>query len=138
MPTIAGNALAAFVLCELAGSPISDTHSRDPITVKQRRKMTDSLREIFGLTAREFDEKISAEALELIFSKFRGRSAFSDYKNGLIFTAWRKSDYLDERNILLATRAEADQHFRMGFSDEDNLALYGDLKCSAIEDTLRL
>ena len=128
LPTIAGNAIAAFVICQLADTPLTDCTSRDPMTLKQRRKMTDSLREKMGLTAREFDEKISSEVLERVFTKCRGRSVFSGAKSGLVYFTWQSTELLDERNLLLATRAEADNHFKLGATD-----LYGAEKIAEIE-----
>ena len=137
LPTIAGNAMAAFVICQLADSPLTDCTSRDPMTLKQKRKMTDPLREKLGLTAREFDEKISTDALERVFTKCRGRSIFSGAKTGLIYFSWISSELLDERNLFLATRAEAENHFKLGGSVEKNACVYEAAKLAEIEQ-LRL
>ena len=97
--------------------------------------MTDPLRERLGYTAREFDEKIPSETLERVFTKFRGRSAVSDVKTGLVFATWSGLELLDERNLILLTRSEATLHFEHG--QGKNVEIYGMEKCTLIEATLK-
>ncbi|KAF4756318.1 25S rRNA (adenine645-N1)-methyltransferase [Perkinsus olseni] len=145
LPAIYGNAIAAHVLTELAGQPMSPA-AMEAVGPKQYRKMQEKIRKSVGPECphRLLDDYVSLKEANRIYADVcGGKSAVSGQVGGMVLMWWKWDEGtapLDRPvlgNMLVMTGKEADRHLKEGGSDAKNAALYGEEKCKAIEKLLQ-
>ncbi|KAF4653443.1 25S rRNA (adenine645-N1)-methyltransferase [Perkinsus chesapeaki] len=145
LPAIFGNAVAAHVLTELAGQPMSPS-AMEAVGPKQYRKMQEKIRKAVGPQCphRLLDDYVSLKEANYIYADVcGGKSVISGQVGGMVLMWWKWEEGSaplgrpTTGNMLVMTGKEAERHLQHGGSDARNVELYGEEKCRKIEGLLR-
>ncbi len=140
MPTIFGNSIASYILCELSSKPFSAL-TRDSLTKSQWRKLQENLK-AFERNQKVLDKIATLEICEEIFLRVcKCKSLISGKSSNLAVVPWKfqslsVGDLVVPDNLILMTGKEGKDHLENGGTYEKNLILYGSAKCLEVDKQL--
>lgn len=110
LPSIMGNAIASYLLCQIAQQPFTPLTTAPATSVTQRKKLWNFLRRNFSDSGPRIADSDDADLLlDIVFDVCAGRSVISGDAGNVVIVPW-SSEALEISNLVLMTATEAKSH----------------------------